>query len=61
MYIDICINIGISIILTQLFQSSIDTYEEIMLSGNTVHTNQHQTKLPKGTVIVLYFLVLFHG
>jgi hypothetical protein len=42
-----------------MFQSSVDTYEDIMPSGNTAHTNQHQTKLPKGTVIALYFLVLF--
>ena len=35
-----------------LFQSSVDTYEESMPSGNTTHTNQHQANLPKGTVIV---------
>ena len=42
-----------------MFKSSIATYEEIMPSENTVHADKHQTKQPKGIVIVLYFLVLF--
>ena len=42
-----------------MFQSSIATYEEIMPSEIIAHTNQHQTKHQKGTIIVLYFLVLF--
>ena len=28
----------------------IDTYDEIMPSGNTTNTNQHQTKLPKDDI-----------
>jgi hypothetical protein len=35
-----------------IFQSSIATYEEIRPSENTAHTDQHQTKIPKGTLIV---------
>ena len=42
-----------------MFKSSIAAYEEIMPRENTVHTDKHQTKQPKGIVIVLYFLVLF--
>ena len=40
-------------------KSSIATYEEIMPCENTVHTDKHQTKQPKGIVIVLCLLVLF--
>ena len=42
-----------------MFKSSIATYEEIMPSENTVHTDKHQTKQPQGIVIFLYFVVLF--
>ena len=42
-----------------MFKSSIGTYEEIMPSENTVHTDKHQTKQPTGIVMFLYVLVLF--
>ena len=42
-----------------MLKSSIATYEEIMPSENTVYTDTHQPKQPKGFVIVLYVLVLF--
>ena len=42
-----------------MFKSSSATYEEIIPSENTVHTDKHQTKQPKGIVMFLHFLVLF--